>query len=122
MSLDDRQLAAVSKVYSGLNNVIQDAIKAESNGGMSSSMRKIEGTLMRLMKEFSVLVEEDWKEVQRRYQEDKENDTIENLKDNVIDTLESYEFKFNKENQLNQSQEELLRANIFKLSNTINNL
>ena len=74
------------------------------------------------MKEFSVLVEEDWKEVQRRYQEDKENDTIENLKDNVIDTLESYEFKFNKENQLNQSQEELLRANIFKLSNTINNL
>ena len=122
MSLDDRQLAAVSKVYTGLNNVLLDAIKAESNKAMDTNMRTIEGTLLGLMNEFSVLEEDDWKEVQRRYQEEKENNTIENFKSNVIDILDSFEFKFDKKTQLNVYQQELLRANIFNLENKINNL
>ena len=122
MSLDDRQLAAVSKVYTGLNNVLLDAIKAESNKAMDTNMRTIEGTLLGLMNEFSVLEEDDWKEVQRRYQEEKENNTIENFKSNVIDIIDSYQFKFDKKTQLNVYQQELLRANIFNLENKINNL
>ena len=122
MSLNDRQLATVSKVYSGLNNLLGDAIKAQSTGGMDSNMMKIQGDLMELMNEFSVLEPDDWKEVERRFKEAKENNTIENFRTKVEDTLISYEFKFDETNQLNKSQEALLKANIFKLASNINTL
>ena len=77
---------------------------------------------MGLMNEFSVLEPDDWKEVERRYKEEKVNNTIENFRTKVEDTLISYDFKFDKTNQLNESQEALLKANIFKLASTINTL